>query len=233
MRALTIPLILAGALASVAPRAAAQDLPPLSTIITSGEAVVRRAPDVAFLTVAVETRAKAPRDAQSQNADLMTAIVKRLADNGIAKEALRTSGLRVEQEFDFANGRRTPRGFVARNGVEVRIEDVPKAGEMADAVVQAGATSIDGIRFDLKDRAGAERDALRLAVADARARADAAAVGAGRSVGFVLNIEESRESGGVAPKTFMVARAAESASTPVEPGFIEVRARVTLTVSMR
>jgi uncharacterized protein len=232
MRSLTIPFVLIATVASVVPIAAAQEIPPLSTIITSGEAIVRRAPDVAFLTIAVETRAKAPREAQTQNADLMTAILKRLTDNGIAKEAVRTSGLRVEQEFDFANGRRTPRGFVARNAVEVRMEDVAKAGEVADAAVQAGATSIDGIRFDLKDRAGAEREALRLAVADARARADAAAVGAGRSVGTVLNIEEGRESGGVVPKTFMVARA-ESASTPVEPGFIEVRARVTLTVSMK
>ena len=63
---------------------------------------------------------------------------------------------------------------------------------MLDAVVQAGATSIGGVRFDLKDRAGAEREALRLAVADARARAEAAAAGAGRTIDRVLRIDDTR-----------------------------------------
>ena len=67
-----------------------------------------------------------------------------------------------------------------------------RAGEIADAVVQGGATALEGIRFDSKDRAAAERDALRLAVADARARADAAAAGAGGSVDRILKIEDLR-----------------------------------------
>ncbi len=40
------------------------------------------------------------------------------------------------------------------------MDDVARAGEIADAAVQAGATSLEGVRFDLKDRAAAERDAL-------------------------------------------------------------------------
>ena len=46
--------------------------PQVPSIVTSGEAVVRRAPDQAMIYAAVETRARSPRDAQRQNADLMT-----------------------------------------------------------------------------------------------------------------------------------------------------------------
>ena len=195
-------------------------------IVTTGEATVRRAPDVAYVTLAVESRAKNPRDAQRQNAEAMAAVQKQLAAMSIPKDALRTLGLWLQQEFDDANGRRVARDFVARNTLEVRLDDVARAGEIADAAVQAGATSLNGIRFDLKDRSGAEREALRLAVADARARADAAAAGAGRAVDRILKIDDSRAEA-IAPRPMAVlARSAAAAVTDVEPGLIEIHAQV-------
>jgi uncharacterized protein len=219
-----------GAQARPVDRAPESDL-----IVTNGQAVVRRTPDVAYVTLAVETRARSPREAQQQNADVMNAVVKRLTDAGIARDALRTVGVRLEPEFDTSpQGRRTPRGFVARNAVEATIADVARTGELAEAGVQAGATAIEGIRFDLKDRVGAEREAMRLAVADARALADAAAAGAGRTIDRVVKIEGGRDGDIIMPRMAMARMTADaSAPTPVEPGNIEIRARVTLTASMR
>jgi uncharacterized protein YggE len=168
------------------PRAPGADAPKADLIVTTGQATVKRAPDVAFLVVGVETRAKNPRDAQRQNAELMTATERRLTAAGVARDALRTLGLDLQQEFDFVQGRRVPREFVARNTIEVRIDEVARVGEIMDAAVQGGATSSGGVRFDLRDRAAAEREAVRLAVADARGRADAAAAGAGRANARVL-----------------------------------------------
>jgi len=201
-------------------------------IVTTGQAMVTRAPDVAFLTVGVEIRAKNPRDAQRQNADEMAALQRRLTDAGLRRDALRTLGLDLQQEFDFTNGRRVPRDFVARNTIEVRIEEIARVGELVDLAVQGGATSTSGVRFDLRDRAAAEHEAVRLAVADARARAEAAASGAGRAIGRILKIEEGRDDMIVTPR-FEALRAAPAAPTPVEPGYVEIRARVTLTASMR
>lgn len=218
---------------AAAPAAAQENLSNLSNvIIVHGDATIRRVPDVALVTVAVETRAKSPRDAQRQNADAMSAVVKRLTDAGLAREDLRTVGVRLDQEFDTTNGRRTPRGFVARNTLEARVGEVSRAGEVADAAVQAGATAIDGIRFELKDRSAAEREALRLAVADARARADAAASGAGRAVDQIVKIED--QGAGELPRPMMRTMVSQvEAMTIAEPGLIDVRANVTLTVSMK
>jgi len=218
--------------------AAAQEpaQPQNNVVVTVGDATVRRAPDRAFVTVSVETRAKSPRDAQRLNAEAMTAVQQRLTQARLAPDAVRTTGYDLQQEFDFVQGKRVPREFVARNGVEVRLDDIARTGEILDTVVQSGATSVSGIRFDLKDRDTAEREALRLAVADARARADAAASGAGRAIDRVLRIEDTREMAINPPRPMMrmMAGAAESAAqTPIEPGTIEIHARVTLTASMR
>jgi uncharacterized protein YggE len=213
------------------PTVAQERSPAEPVLVVRGEATVRRAPDVAYVTAATESRAKSPREAQRANAELMTAVQKRLADLGLPRDAMRTLGVELEQEFDNAGGRRIPRGFVARNAIEIRVDDAGRAGEIADAAVGAGATAIAGIRFDLKDRAGAEREALRLAVVDARARAEAAAAGAGRALDRILRIEEG---GTVRPprQVMAMARTAEPV-TPVEASPIEITSQVTLTVAIK
>jgi len=227
-------ILLVTALAtSIAAQEPAQ--PQIPVIVTIGDAIVRRAPDRVFVTVSVETRSKSPREAQRSNAEAMTAVQQRLAQFRLSKEAIRTTGYEMHQEFDFVQSRRVPGEFVARNGIEIRLDDIARTGEILDAAVQSGATTVSGIRFDLQDRDGAEREALRLAVADARARAEAAASGAGRAIDRVMRIEDSRDGGIAPPRPLMtMARGAESAAqTPIEPGVIEIHARVTLTASMR
>lgn len=214
---------------------AQEPTPQTSTIVTVGEASIRRAPDQAFVSAAVETRAKLPRDAQKQNADVMTAVQQKVIELGISRDAVRTTGYSIQQEFDFTNGRRAPRGYVARNGLEIRLEAVDRTGEILDAVVQAGATSVTGLRFDLKDRTELERDVLGHAVQDARARAEALAAGVGRTIDRVIRIEDARAPHNV-PQPMMLMRAApgaDTAQTPIEPGLIEIRAQVTLIVSIK
>jgi uncharacterized protein YggE len=153
----------------------------------------------------------------------------------VPKDAVRTLGYDLEQEFDFTQGRRVPREFVARNAVEVRVDEIARVGELLDVAVQGGATSIGGVRFDVHEREKIERDALRLAVVDARSRAEAAAAGAGRTLDKIIRIEDAREGGIIAMARPMMtmAKGAEMAQTPVEPGLVEIRARVTLTASMK
>jgi hypothetical protein len=200
-------------------------------IVTTGRAVVKRVPDVAFVSFAVESRAKSPRDAQRQNADTMAAVAKRMTDLGVPREGLQTIGLSLNEDVDTTGGRRVSRGFVARNSIEVRVDDITRTGEITDSGVAAGATSIGGIRFDTKGRAAAQREALRMAVTDARARAEAMAAGAGRSIDRILKIEEGGGPRPVPMERMMAMRGA--ATTVVEPGLIELEAEVTMTVSMK
>ena len=88
-------------------------------------------------------------------------------------------------------GKRVPREFAARNAVEVRVDEIARVGELLDVAVQGGATSVSGVRFDIQDREKVEREALRLAVVDARSRAEAAAAGAGRAIDRIIKIEDA------------------------------------------
>lgn len=204
-------------------------------IVTTGEGVVKAAPDRAWITIAAESRAKSPKEAQRANAEAMKAVLDKLKGLGLSGDAIRTSGYDLQPQFDYVSGRQTLRDYLARNSVEVRVDDVARAGDVLDAAVGSGATSVSGVRFDLKDRTEVERDALRKAVADARARADAAAAGAGMKVDRVVRIEEQRVML-PEPRPMMMARqsmVADAGTPPIVAGEIEVRVMVTMTSSIR
>jgi uncharacterized protein YggE len=204
------------------------------TVVTHGHAMVTARPDRAFVTIAAESRSRNSAEAQKQNAAAMTAVLQQIEKAGVPKDAIRTTGYELHPEFDYANGRQTFRSYVARNTVEVRLDDIDRVGVIIDAAGAGGATTITGIRFDVRNRAALERDALRQAVADARARADALAAGAGATVDRVVRIEDNGAPELPRPMMRMSAQAMErDAATPVEPSTIEIEARVTLTASLR
>src|SRR5512145_2006352 len=109
-------------------------------VITRGVAIVKRVPDQAWVTIAGESRARTPAEAQKLNADAMSAVMAKLKAASLPPEAIRTVGLDLQPEYDYSNNRQTLRGYLARNAVEVRVDDVPRLGSILEGTVGAGAT---------------------------------------------------------------------------------------------
>jgi uncharacterized protein YggE len=232
-------VLLSVAFLGIASSAARAQAPPPSPgpplVVALGHATIERAPDRAFVTFSTETRGAKPDDVQKQNAAAMTRVQDAVTKAKVPADAVRTLGFNLREEFDWVNGKRVSRGYTASNSVEVRVDDLTTLGTLMDAAVQAGATGVSAVRFELKDRAGAEREALRLAVADARARADAAAAGANTRVVGIVRIEESGGPRGPSPVPMMrmaMAATAQAPETPMAPGQIEIEASVTLTAAL-
>jgi uncharacterized protein len=232
MRALLIALLLIPA-----PLAAQSTIAREEAVTMSGEGVVQAVPDRAWITIGAESRANSARDAQRRNTEAMTPVLSKLKSSGIPAEAIRTVGYDVQYEWDFVNNRRVGRGYVARNTVEVRVDAVDRLGELLEASVGSGATTLGGIRFDLKDRNAHERDAVRLAVVNARAKAETVASAVGRTLDRVLRVDEQGIISPPVPMRMMreVAQAgvAADAGAPISSGQIEIRANVTLTVALK
>jgi hypothetical protein len=215
----------------------AQNPPELSVIVTTGQAEVKMAPDQAWVTIVAESRSKDPKEAQRLNVAAMNAVMQQLKAMNLGADTIRTTAYELHPEFDYANGRQTLRGYLARNAIEARVDDIARVGDVLGATVGSGATSVGGLRFGLKDRDGAEREALRLAVRDARTRADAAASGAGVQIVRVQRIEEQRSGGPEPPRPMMrqmtMEASAAAMAPPVTPGPIEIRSVVTMTLLIK
>ena len=232
---LLLCLVPGGALAQQVPPA-----PPAEpVVVVYGEGLVQAVPDRAWITISAESRASNPREAQKRNTDAMTPVIDKLKAAGIPADAIKTIGYDVQYEWEFVNNRRIGKGYVARNTIDVRVDNVDRVGEYLEIAATSGATSLGGIRFDFKDRAKLQREALRLAVADARAKADAAAAGAGRTIDRIIRVDEA---GGFRPvpvdRVMMRAEAGQAAgdasfAPPISAGQTEIRAQVTVTAVLK
>ncbi len=225
-------ILLAAVLAAATARADTWTGPPV--LVTSGEAVVRVAPDLARVRLTTEARAATAKGAQQDEAQHMTAVQQALKQSGLRDEVVRTLSYDLQLEFDYDKGKQIPRGYVARHTIEVRVDDVAKLGDVIGKAIDSGAAGVAGIQFDVKARGELERQALKQAVEDARARADAAAAGAGTPVAGIIRVEEQRQFEGPRPLPMMARNmAAEAVATPIAAGEIEIRANVTLTSSLK
>ena len=237
-------LLLAAVVLSIARPAAAQIQFGTGTpnmIVTQGDAVLRRAPDRAWLTVSTQVRESKPADARRKSTEAMTDITKALKDTGIKEDQIRTTGYSLTPEIDYRS--RNITGYVVRNQIEVRIDDLDRLGEVIDAAnaKKDAGLSIVGPRFDLKNPQAAQAEALKMAVENAMMRAQAIAAGARRSVGAILRIEDQGVNTIAPPPRPMMmeargggaAGAAAPPETPITPGEIEIRVNVTLTVAIQ
>jgi uncharacterized protein len=210
-----------------------------ATVVTLGEGIVRVAADRAVMTLSSETHGQTAAETQNLGNARMKAIQASIDGLRLVGGQVTTTGLMLSPNWVFANNQRTQQGYVGRHTITVTFDEPGRAGEVVAAAIGAGATDMSGIRFDRRDRRTVEQDALKLAVQDARGRADALAAGAGKVVDRVVRIAEEGAAGGIgqgAPATFRAAAIAESVTVtgaPIAQGDIEVRARVVLTATVK
>lgn len=210
---------------------AGEKMPPF--VRTTGEAVVTAQPDRAQIDIGVVTQAETSQAAVSQNAQKVEATLARLRSLLGANADIKTVSYAVSPNYRYPKegGEPTIAGYTAMNIVRVTLDDLAQVGRVIDTATQAGANRVQNLRFTLKNEAAVQTQALREAARQARQKADALASALNLNIVRVLSVEES--SPVVVPVRDVMFARTEAASTPIEPGTIEVRATVTLTVEIR
>jgi uncharacterized protein YggE len=204
------------------------------TIRVIGTGQAQAAPDEAHLDFGVETTAPTAQAAAQQNAEAMERVIRALVAAGIPRNEIRTHNFSVFP--DYAQPRPgteepTLRGYRVTNLVTARTERIAQVGGLIDAALAAGANRVHGVRFGLKNAEAVRAEAIRDAVAKARADAASIAAALGVRLGPVL---DASTAGGTPPvfARLEMAQARDfagaAAPTPIEAGEQTVTATVTL-----
>jgi hypothetical protein len=205
-----------------------------TTVEVVGEAEVNLPADQATLQLGVTTDAATAKEALEENARLMTAVVAALASAGFSGTDVTTRSVSITPRMEYRE-RQEPRivGYRANNTVQVTSRDPAAIGRALDTGVQAGANVSGGLAFSLADPRAAETQALRLAVQDAQRRAVAMAEAMGKRLGRIIEVKSVELERPVPRMETMAMRTAGAPPTPIEPGLITVRARVTFKAEAR
>ncbi len=206
------------------------DKTPEHTISVSGTGRVFLQPDVADVQVGVSITKPTVKGAREAAATAMTGVLAALRKAGIADRDIQTTILSLQPTYDYRDQAAPPRvtGYQLTNAVRATVRDLDALGEAIDAVLGAGATSLDGVVFRVDDPEQAEDQARTRAVAEAKAKAEALAGAAGASIVGVSSISESVAQppypyfagGAIADKA--------AAQTPIQLGTSEVSVTVSV-----
>lgn len=200
------------------------------TIHVSGTGKITTTPDKAVMSFSVVTIHSNSYTAQEQNAEKMNKVIDALVAYGIPRSDIKTSGYSIYPMYDSSEWKQQRiTSYQVTNTITVETMRIDKAGAIIDVAVVNGANSVNQVYFTLSDaKADSLRaDALRQAVARARADADAVAGATGLTID---SIEDITVGGAYYPSYSSYYRdAAAAAPTPILPGDVDITATVTIT----
>jgi uncharacterized protein YggE len=202
--------------------------PPVSSIRVSGDAQVAAKPDRVQIDIGVTTRAEKSADAAAENARQTDAVLTALKKAGGSTAVLKTVNYSLSPTYRYQSGHEpTLTGYTASNVVQVTLDDLTKISNVIDASAQAGANTVRGIGFTLRDQDAVHAEALRKAVAKARADVDVLAQALGLKIVRVLSVEETGARFVPMMRTMAAnAQAGAEVATPVGPAHCDLRQRL-------
>jgi uncharacterized protein YggE len=207
------------------------------TLSVSGSGQAFLAPDIAYIYVGAHTENASAADAVAENTTQTQKIIDALKKAGIDEKDIRTTNFsiypqdKVDPQTGMLNGQKT---YVVDNTVYVTIRKLDQLGDLLDAVVKAGANSVNSVQFDVVNKAEALKQARADAVKDADAQAKELASAAGLSLGPIQSIsfvdnqpimfDGKGGGGGLAP---------QAASVPIQTGQLSFTVTVNVTYTVK
>jgi uncharacterized protein YggE len=198
---------------------------PSEGISVTGEGRVSAAPDIATLRLGVRVEAATVAEAREQAAQLQTAILNSVKDNGVESKDLQTSNFSIQPLYT-ADSSRAIRGYSVTNTLSLKVRKLADVSKIIDDATAAGSNNItvQGLTFGIDDPEEIKAEARKLAMDQAKQRAKETADNAGVSLGKPISISEGY-SGGVYDTALPVAAGSATradAPTPIESGSLDI-----------
>lgn len=206
----------------------------------SGEGKVTTVPNTAVLSLGVIAEASTVVAAQTQANMVMESLSKQLQDLRVADVDIKTTEYNIYPQYgQITIDRQQPRisGYQVNVSLEVNVRNLDILNSVIDTATSVGANQVGGIQLTVDDKTKKDllKQAQKIAVSDAKEKAESLASAAGVTLGRVINIQES----GQFPSTPMFRGELDSAivksgvPTQIEVGSTELVTQVTLYYEIR
>ncbi|MBR2572684.1 MAG: SIMPL domain-containing protein [Clostridia bacterium] len=164
-------------------------------ISTTGEGHVMMDPDRAVVTLGVEQVSDTVAEGQADVNERVASIRAALAELGVDPRNITVSDLSIYTYSDYGyEDEQGPAEYQITHTLDVTLSDPSQAGAVIDAAIEAGANRLNSVYFSVSDGTEAYRQALAMAVEDARAKAEVLSAAAGLELDGLKSLYEGSES---------------------------------------
>ena len=207
-----------------------QEQKQIPMINVSGEGKVKVTPDQAAITVSIETKGTKAADVKEENDKKMDAILKFIKKATIAKEDFQTLRVSLNPNYDYEKKKHN---YVATQSLQILLKDLYKYDELMEGLVNEGINRIDNVEFKSSKITQLQSDARKLAVKEAKAKAEDFVSVLGQKVGEAILISDNSQTYNPQPRMYaMKAMAMDGVEAPRETlavGEIEITANVSVS----
>jgi uncharacterized protein len=194
-------------------------------VFASGDATVSKKPDIAFVSVGIESLKPTASAAQNDLASKAAKLIAKAKALGIADKDISTSGYSVSPNYVGSNS--TIDGYRVSEQIQLKWHNVDTVGAALDSLVQQGGATNASVGFGLANPKPAQAEARALAIADARTKAQGMADAAGVKLGQVIRVSDLSYGGTPMYGSFDLAgKAALAVPTQIPVGQLDVHVTV-------
>lgn len=193
------------------------------TITSFGEGKITAQPDMARVVLSVKNHASDAKTTQAENARIANNVIAAVKSLGISAGDIKTARFSIYPTY-AANSQKI-NGYFAENSLTIKIHGIEKVGQAIDAALSAGANQVSSVSFQIANAKSLEKEALALAVKDAREKAEITARALNVNIVGVKHASPNINRRAFETSSALLKSAANT-STPIEGGSVEVTATV-------
>ncbi len=168
----------------------AQEQKQVPMINVSGEGKVKVAPDQASISISIETKGTKAEDVKRENDKKMDAVLKFIKNSNIAKEDFQTQRISLNPNYDYEKKKYS---YVATQTVQILLKDLSKYDALMEGLINEGINRIDNVEFKSSKMLQLQSEARKLAIKDAKAKAEDFVSVLGQKVGKAILISDNSQ----------------------------------------
>ncbi len=178
----------------------AQETKPMITV--NGEGKVKVAPDQVSISVSVESKGTKAADVKKENDTKVDAVLKYIKKMGIATQDFQTTRVNLYDQYDYEKKKHN---YVAIQSIQILVKDLSKYDTLMEGLVDSGINNIGNINFQSSKIELHKSEARKLAIQNAKAKAQDYVGALGQKIGMAHTIIDNSQDHYPQPRYEMMA----------------------------
>jgi uncharacterized protein YggE len=167
-----------------------QEIKQIPQINVNGEGKIKVVPDQVSISATVETKGNNAKDIKKQNDEKIDAVLKFIKKMNIPTADFKTKQVSLNPQYDYEKKKTS---YNAVQTIEIVLKDLTKYDELMEGLVQQGINRIDKVSFESSKLAQYQSEARKIAIKDAKAKAEDYVSVLGQKVGKAITISDNSQ----------------------------------------
>lgn len=167
-----------------------QETKQIPQINVSGEGKIKVTPDQVLILATVETKGNNSKEVKKQNDEQMESVLKLVKSMNLAPADYKTKRVSLNPQYDYEKKKNN---YNATQTIEILLRDLSKYDALMEGLVDQGINRIDNVTFQSSKLAQYQSDARKLAMREAKMKAEDYVSVLGQKIGTAILITDSSQ----------------------------------------